>query len=75
MSECDSEASVLRRTLTTRACWTMRKEKDNINVDVTRKREKVFGAVLFGSEQEALIGCFIQANKPVSMQVERFRTS
>jgi len=53
----------------------MRKEKDNINVDVTRKREKVFGAVLFGSEQEALIGCFIQANKPVSMQVERFRTS
>jgi hypothetical protein len=53
----------------------MEEEKDNINIDGLRNREKVCGAVLFGSKQEQLFGCFIHANKPVPMQVERFKTS
>jgi hypothetical protein len=52
----------------------MWEEKGNIYIDGLRNREKVCGAVLFGSEQEPMIGCFIHANKPVPMQVGRFRT-
>jgi len=50
-------------------------EKDNINIDGLKNKKKVCGVVLFGSEKEPLIGCFIHADKPVSMQVGRFRTS
>jgi hypothetical protein len=45
----------------------MEEEKDNINIDGLRNREKVCGVVLFDSKQEQLVGCFIHANKPVSL--------
>jgi hypothetical protein len=53
----------------------MGEEKDNINIDGLRNQEKVCGVVLIGSEKQSLIGCFIHANNPFSMQVGRFRTS
>ena len=75
MSGCDREVSILRRTWPTGGCWAMEEEKDNINTDGLRNREKACGVVLFGCKQEPLIGCFIHANKPVPLQLERFRTS
>jgi hypothetical protein len=53
----------------------MVEETDNINIGGKTNRVKVCGVVLFVSKLELLIGRFINANKPVSMQLGRFRTS